>query len=202
MMTSKSVKTPQGGDVKNPAIVRFLFNDPRMAPIWTVVRVLIGLKWLEIAIPKLSDPGWMETGAVVQGFWARQVSIPESGPAPITYGWYRDIIQALLDAQAYEWMAPMIAVTEVILGIMFILGAFVGFAALFAAFLHWNYLLIGSAGNNGIMFPATIALIAAWKIAGYYGLDYFLTRRLSALWSPKPEEASTETMQPSPAAGD
>ncbi|MFW5709311.1 MAG: DoxX family protein [Chloroflexota bacterium] len=202
-MERRSVKTPAGADVKNPGIVRFLFNDPRMAPLWTIVRVLIGLKWLEIAIPKLSNPGWIETGAIVRGFWENQVRVPEAGPAPITYGWYRDIIQGLLDAEAYQWMAPSIVVLEVMFGVMFILGAFVGFTALAAAFLHWTYLMAGSAGNNGIMFPATVLLIAAWKVAGYYGLDYFLMRRISALWSPgMASDMQDNNLAPQPGAGD
>lgn len=189
-MQRQAVKTPSGAEVKNPGIVRFIFNDPRMAGFWTVIRVLIGLKWLEIALPKLSDPGWMQSGAVVRGFWEMQVRVPEAGPAPITYGWYRDFLQTLLDAGAYQWMAPTIVIAELMFGVLFILGAFVGFTALAAIVLHWSYLMAGSAGNNGIMFPITFGLLAAWKIAGYYGLDYFLTRRLSAFWSPPPVETA------------
>lgn len=192
----QSVKTPNGSDVKNPGIIRFIFNDPRMAGFWTVIRVLVGIKWLQIAVPKLSDPGWMNGGDVVRGWWTMQVQTPEAGPAPITYPWYRDIVQALLDANAYEWMAPTIAVTEVMLGITFILGAFVGFSAIVAAFIHWNYLLAGSAGNNGLMFPAALALIAAWKVAGYYGLDYFLMRRVSSLWSPRKDDDASSNDRP------
>lgn len=185
-MSRHSVKTPEGVEVKNPAIVRFIFNDPRMAIFWTVVRVLAGIKWLQIAVPKLSNPGWMEGGAIVRGFWSAQVNVPEAGPPPIVYSWYRDFIQGLLDSGAYEWMAPLIAVTEVTIGVMLVVGAFVGFTALAAALLQWMYIMAGSAGNSGLLFPAAIGLIAAWKIAGIYGLDYFLMRRLSGLWSPKP----------------
>jgi thiosulfate dehydrogenase [quinone] large subunit len=190
-MSRYSVKTPEGVEVKNPEIIRFIFNDPRMAIFWTIVRVLAGLKFLQIAVPKLSNPGWMEGGAVVRGFWSAQVTIPEAGPPPIVYGWYRDFIQGLLDSGAYEWMAPLIAVTEVTIGLFLVLGVFVGFTALAAAFLQWMYILAGSAGNSGLLFPAMIGLIAAWKIAGIYGLDYFLMRRLSGLWSPK-----TQTVNP------
>jgi thiosulfate dehydrogenase [quinone] large subunit len=30
-----------------------------------------------------------------------------------------------------------------------------------------------------------ILLVLAWKVAGYYGLDYFLLRRLGTPWSTK-----------------
>lgn len=193
-MARHTVKTVVGTDVKNPNWVRFLFNDPRTAPLWTVIRVLVGLKWLEIALPKLSNPGWMETGEIVQAWWARGVTIPESGPPPIIYDWYRSFLQALLDAGAYTWMAKLIAVTEVAIGFALVLGAFTGVVALLACFLHWNYLLSGSAGNNGMMFPAAVLLVAAWKVAGYYGLDYFIMRRVSLLWSPRvPDDSPTAT---------
>lgn len=186
-MQQRSIKTTSGGDMKNPGLIRFIFNDPRTAPVWAVIRILVGLQWLSIAIPKLNNPGWMEGGEIVRFWWTQQTAIPESGPPPIIYGWYRDFLSGMLNAGAYEWMAPLIVYAEILFGVLFITGAFVGFTGLAAAFLHWNYLLAGSAGNNGLMFPATILLIVAWKVAGYYGLDYFLMRRVSALWSPRRE---------------
>jgi thiosulfate dehydrogenase [quinone] large subunit len=194
-MATYSVHTIEGHPVKNPSIVRFFFNDPRTAPFWAVLRVLVGLQWLNIALPKLSNPGWMETGAIVQGFWQAQLRIPESGPPPIIYGWYRDLLQGLMDNGSYVWMARIIAITEVTLGILLVTGALVGAAGLLAAFLHWNYLMAGSAGNNGLMFPAAVLLIAAWKVAGYYGLDRFIIPRLARLWSPRPAQSNMQDRQ-------
>ena len=37
------------------------------------------------------------------------------------------------------------------------------------------------------MLVAAIVLILAWKIAGYYGLDYYLLPRLGTPWSREAE---------------
>ena len=183
-MQRQSVKTVSGGDMKNPGLIRFIFNDPRMAPIWAIIRVLVGLQWLSIAWPKLTDPAWVDGGAIVKGFWENQVVVSETGRSAIYYDWYRDFLNFLIENDAHVFFCRVQPVVEVVIGVLFILGAFVGLVGLTAGFLHVNYLLAGSAGQNTILFPAAILLIAAWKIAGYYGLDYFIMRRVSTLWSP------------------
>lgn len=195
-MQRNSVKTVNGGDMKNPGLVRFLFNDPRMAPVWAIVRVLVGIQWLRIAVPKLSEPGWMEGGAIVRGFWENQLN---NG---LFYGWYADFLNFMLENELYRVFGVVMPVLETAFGVLFIVGAFVGLTGLAASFVHVNYLLAGSAGQNAILFPAAILLVAAWKIAGYYGLDYFIMRRVSTVWSPRPNENNNGPM-PSPAgAGD
>ncbi len=198
-MQRQSVTTVNGGDMKNPGIIRFLFNDPRMAPVWAIVRVLVGVQWLRIAIPKLSDPAWVEGGAIVRGFWENQVIFNEGGRNAIYYDWYRDFLNFMIENEVYRAFGVILPVLEVTIGVLFILGAFVGLVGLGAGFLHVNYLLAGSAGQNAILFPAAVLLIAAWKIAGYYGLDYFIMRRVSAMWSPAPLENAGNAV---PAAGD
>jgi thiosulfate dehydrogenase [quinone] large subunit len=182
----KSVKTTEGYDLKNPSVIRFLFNDPRMAWLWLIIRVLAGIKWLQLAWePKLMNASWMD-GSIVKGFWEFSLAIPEGrADNQIIYGWYEDFIRFLLNNDLYKIEAPLQAVAETAIGVAFILGAFTGLFALLACFLHWNYIMIGSAGNNGLLFPAAVLLVAAWKIAGYYGLDYFLMRRVGALWTPR-----------------
>ncbi len=112
----------------------------------------------------------------------RIVQIPEQGRPPITFDWYRSFIQGLLDSGSYTWFAKLIAFGEVLVGIALIVGAFVGIAAVFGAFMNYNFIMAGSASTNGAMLVATVFLILAWKIAGYYGLDYFLLPRLGTPW--------------------
>jgi thiosulfate dehydrogenase [quinone] large subunit len=49
--------------------------------------------------------------------------------------------------------------------------------------MNWNFVMAGSASANGLYLVAAILLVLAWKVAGYYGLDYFLLRRLGTPWS-------------------
>lgn len=189
--------------VEDPPIARFLFSDTRMSAVWTVVRVLIGLSWLQSGWGKLNNPAWMETGVALQGYWTNAIQIPEQGRPPISFDWYRAFIEGLLDSGSYVWFAKLIAIGEVLVGVGLILGAFVGIAAFFAALMNWNFIMAGSASTNGLMLLGAIVLILAWKNAGYFGADYFLLRLLGTPWGRRNRQESG-VLQPSykPAAGD
>jgi thiosulfate dehydrogenase (quinone) large subunit len=68
---------------------------------WLIIRVFLGFQWLDAGLHKVSDLGWMETGAALQGYWARAVAIPETGRPTITFDWYRSFLQSLLDSGSY-----------------------------------------------------------------------------------------------------
>ncbi len=92
------VKTVQGTEITNPPIARFLFDDTRFSGVWLVVRVLLGLTWVEASLHKLSDPGWMQTGDALKGFWAHAVAIPNAPAQPaIAFDWYRNFLQGMLE---------------------------------------------------------------------------------------------------------
>jgi thiosulfate dehydrogenase (quinone) large subunit len=183
-MNDKSVvKTNQGTLVTNPPIARFLFEDTRFSIVWAAVRILLGLAWVDAASHKLSSPAWMQTGEALKGFWANAVKIPETGKPPISFDWYRAFLQGLLDSGAYVWFAKLIAVGELLIGVALILGAFVGIAAFFGAVMNWNFIMAGSASTNPLLLIAAIALVLAWKTAGYYGADRFLLARLGTPWN-------------------
>ncbi len=187
--------------VTDPPLATFLFSDTRFSVVWLVVRVLLGLAWLEAGFRKVSDPAWMDTGVALQSFWQRIVVIPEEGRAPITYDWYRNFIQGLLDSGSYVWFAKLIAVGEVLIGVALILGAFVGIAAFLAAFMNWNFIMAGSASTNGLLVIVAIVLVLAWKNAGYIGADFFLLRWLGTPWGRRGEAPPHQTTSQS-AAGD
>jgi thiosulfate dehydrogenase [quinone] large subunit len=183
-MNDKSVvKTNQGTLVTNPPIARLLFEDTRFSVVWAVVRILLGLSWVDAASHKLSSPAWMQTGEALKGFWANAVKIPETGKPPISFDWYRSFLQGLLDSGAYVWFAKLIAVGELLIGVALILGAFVGIAAFFGAVMNWNFIMAGSASTNPLLLIAAILLVLAWKTAGYYGADRYLLPRLGTPWN-------------------
>ncbi|MDZ4770758.1 MAG: hypothetical protein SGJ24_16660 [Chloroflexota bacterium] len=76
----------------------------------------------------------------------------------------------MLDSQSYTWFGPLIAIGELLIGIALIVGAFVGVAAFFGAFMNWNFIMAGTASTNGLLGVAALLLILAWKIAGWYGV--------------------------------
>lgn len=179
---SSVITTRRGTIVQDPPLARFLFSDTRMAAVWLVVRVLVGWSWLTSGWGKLGQPGWMQGGEALRGFWERAAAIPETGRPPIAYDWYRSFIQGLLDSEAYTWFAPLIAVGETLVGIALIIGAFVGIAAFFGVFMNWNFIMAGTASTNGLLGVAGLLLILAWKIAGWYGADRWLLRWLGTPW--------------------
>lgn len=188
-----TIKTQSGTVIQDPPLARFLFSDTRMAWFWAIVRVLVGWSWLDSGVGKIGNPAWMQTGEALRGFWERAVAIPEAGRPAITYDWYRSFLQGMLDAGSYTWFAKLIAVGEVLIGVALIVGAFVGIAAFFGAFMNWNFIMAGSASTNGLLGVAALLLLLAWKIAGYYGADRFLLRYLGTPWgrSNAPGEAET-----------
>jgi thiosulfate dehydrogenase [quinone] large subunit len=187
-MTTHSIVTNHGRIVEDPPLARLLFNDTRLSWIWAIVRILLGLSWLDAASFKLGNPAWMETGEALRSFWQNAVMIPQAGRPAIAYDWYRSFIQGLLDIGAYVWFARLIAIGELLIGAALILGAFVGIAAFFGAFMNWNFIMVGSASTNGVLGIAAILLILAWKVAGYYGLDFYLLPLLGTPWRNRPAQ--------------
>ena len=96
----------------------------------------------------------------------------------------------MLDAEAYTWFGALVAYGEYIIGIALILGMFTGVAACFGALMNWNFMMAGSASSNPMLFIVALGIMFAWKISGYYGLDYYLLRKLGTPWKSK---AATET---------
>jgi thiosulfate dehydrogenase [quinone] large subunit len=182
--------------IEDPPLVRALLTDSRFSLLWMAIRVWLGLQWIDAASHKFGSAAWMETGEVLMGYWQNAVAIPEAGRPPITFGWYRDFIQSLLDAQAYTWFARLVAYGELLVGMALIIGAFVGIAAFFGAFMNFNFMLAGSASSNPLLFFAALILIAAWKTAGFIGADYFLLNWLGTPWSRDKRSAGSPGARP------
>ena len=176
------LKKQQVNVVEEPEFVKTLFGDVRFSVLWLIVRVWLGWQWLEAGLHKFSNPGWVQTGDALKGFWTGAVAIPETGKAAITFGWYRSFLQFMLDHSAYIWFSKLVVAGELLIGTALILGAFVGVAAFFGAFMNWNFMMAGSASSNPLLFVLALSLIFAWKTAGYLGADYYLLRWLGTPW--------------------
>ena len=172
------------GIVEDPPLARFLFGNTTMAWVWLVVRVWLGYQWINAALHKVTDPAWVQSGLALKGFWERVIVVPENGRAPIAFDWYRDFIQWLLNTQSYTWFGKLIAYGELFVGVALVIGAFVGIAAFFGAAMNWNFMMAGTASTNPLLFTLAILVILAWKVAGYYGLDYYLLNLLGTPWRP------------------
>lgn len=168
--------------VQDPPIARALFSDVRFAWIWLVVRLYLGYEWIDASMHKVTSPAWMDNGSGLKGFLANAAAIPATGKPAITYDWYRGFIQSLIDSGAYVWMAKLVAVGELLVGVGLIVGAFVGVAAFFGAVMNMNFMLAGAASTNPVLFAIAGLLILAWKTAGYWGVDRVLLPALGTPW--------------------
>lgn len=171
--------------ITDPPFVDRLFGSTRWSWLWLIARLYIGYTWLESGLGKFGNPAWVQTGEALKGFWTNAVRVPEAPARPaIAFDWYRGFIQSMLDAQAYTWFGKLIPYAETVIGIALILGAFVGIAAFFGAFMNWNFMMAGTASINPLMFVITILLIMAWKTAGWLGLDRWLLPLVGTPWRP------------------
>jgi thiosulfate dehydrogenase [quinone] large subunit len=170
----------------NPRWVTALFSSTELAWVWLIARVYIGWGWLHAGWEKVNSDEWMAGGASIRGYWERAVAIPETGRPAISYDWYRDFLQLLLDAETQTWFGPLVAVGELLVGIALLLGIFTGIAAFFGALMNWNFMLAGSASTNPVMGIISIGLVIAWKTAGWWGLDRFILHYLGAPWQRGP----------------
>jgi thiosulfate dehydrogenase (quinone) large subunit len=188
--------TRKGEVIQDPPFVQTLLNDPRAGWFWLAVRLWLGWQWITSVQGKLFNPAWVQSGEALRGFWERAVLFPEAPARPaIAFDWYRNFLQAMLDAQAYTWFAKLVVAGELLVGVALILGAFTGIAAFFGGFMNWNFMMAGSASTNPLLFVAAVGLILAWKVAGYIGADYFLLRWIGTPWR------GTQTEEKSKAAG-
>lgn len=171
--------------VEGPGFARFLFNNRAAGWVWLPIRVFLGFAWLDGGLHKLSDPGWVQGGASLLSYWQRAVAIPDAPARPaISYDWYRDFLNLLINNHAEGWFALLVTFGEIAVGVALIFGALTGIAAFFGALMNVSYLLAGSTSSNPVLFTMAIGIMLAWKVAGYYGLDRYLLPRLGTPWRP------------------
>lgn len=83
---------------------------------------------------------------------------------------------------AHPVLGPLVAVGELVIGVLLILGLFTGIAAFLGALLNFSFVFAGSAGVNPAMILMSGLLILAWRNAGWYGLDRWALPKLGTPW--------------------
>jgi len=175
-------RDPHQAPVQNPALLKVIAGDTRLAWLWLPLRLYAASLWIESGARKVTDPAWTGSGDALRQFWQ---SALKTDPRPmIEVGWYRGFIQYLLDNQAYAWFGKLIAWGELLTGVALFLGLFTGLAAASGALMNWNYIMAGSASLNGILLAIELLLIFAWKTAGWIGFDRDILTYLGTPWSP------------------
>lgn len=168
-----------------PQVSKFLFASKFMAPIWTIVRIYLGWLWLKAGLGKVwadggLNPKWvgLEAGGPVTGYLNGALERTQ-GDHPSVTGWYAWLIENVFLPNA-TIMSNLVAFGEVLVGIALIVGFMTGLSAFLGGMMNASFLLAGTVSSNPVMFILATWLVLAWRVAGYYGLDYFVLERIGA----------------------
>jgi thiosulfate dehydrogenase (quinone) large subunit len=170
---------------------RWLFRSRQASILWLIVRLWLGWQWLSAGWGKLTaagDGNWFTHATGLQGFIAGANTSYDHraqafGHPEVNYGWYLHILNAMgAHAQVFS---RVVTISELAVGIGLLLGCLTGAAAAGGVALNILYITGGSAGPNGVFILFGILLVAAWRVAGYLGADYFLLPRLQAPRKPR-----------------
>ncbi|GGJ02685.1 hypothetical protein GCM10010885_10000 [Alicyclobacillus cellulosilyticus] len=166
-------------------MVQWLRNSVVARWLLTVLRIWIGVEWIQAATEKIGSPVWTgaKAGVAVSGFLQHALTLT-GGAHPAVQGWYGGFIRnvALPNAKLFSYL---VSYGELLVGIGLILGCFTTFAALAGVVMNMSYLLAGTTSTNPNMVIWQVLLLVAGANAGYYGLDYFVlpyVRRLYRKW--------------------
>lgn len=177
MTQSPAARLPKA--LPDSPLTRFLFADARMAPVWLLARLYVGWMWLESGLGKVGSPEWTgaQAGEGVRGFLRGAIE-KAGGESPDVSGWYARFLEtvALPNAPLFSYL---VAYGELAVGIALILGLLTGLAAFFGGVMNLAYLLAGTLSSNPLLLVGAALLVAAWRVAGWWGLDRFVLPRLT-----------------------
>ena len=168
--------------LNNPRWVNAVFSSPDWAWLWLIVRLWLGVSWIEAGWHKTQEAAWTGGGMAVKGYWEGAIVIPEQGRPPIAYDWYRQFLEFLLRNEWHDVVGWLVAYGEVLVGLGLIVGAFTGLAAFFGALMNWNFMLAGTASTNPVLGLIALGVMVAWKTAGWWGLDRILLPVCGVPW--------------------
>lgn len=143
-----------------------------MIPIWTIMRIWLGVEWLTAGWHKAID-GFDATG-FLKGAIAKA-----GGDHPAVQGWYAAFLEgfALPNVELFNFL---IAWGEVAVGLGLILGTFTTIALYAGVFMNLNFLLAGTTSTNPILFTVGIILLAMGTATYAWGVDRYMLPWLKA----------------------
>ncbi|WP_230289528.1 MULTISPECIES: DoxX family protein [unclassified Deinococcus] len=198
-MTARPLQTSAPGLIREPGLSRLLFADPRLAPLWILLRIYVGYEWLMAGWGKVTDPAgvWVgeKAGSAVAGFLTGALA-KTGGEHPDVQGWYAWFLQyvALPNAAVFSYV---VAYGEVLVGIALILGLLTGIAAFFGGVMNASYLLAGTISTNPLLFILATWLVLGWRVAGWWGLDRWVLARFGVTASPtRPADFNEQRKSP------
>jgi thiosulfate dehydrogenase (quinone) large subunit len=148
-----------------PPVLQWLARSRVMAPVWTAMRVWLGIMWIQAGDAKLwgaDNPAFMHNGgAGVAGFATHGTS---------AYTWWHSFLTGFVVPNA-GWIGVLVAVAEFAVGIGLVLGLFTRLAALGSLALLFTYVMSGTASVCAFYALFAIVILATWRTSGWLGAD-------------------------------
>ena len=193
--------------IEEPAAARWLFGSGAAAWLWLIARVWLGWTWFEagwsktfggniswqpwewghMALTGDGNIGWVKSaggtgvGDSVAGFAQGAIQNSQGAHPAVSYDWYVNFLEWVRDT-AHPVLGPTVAIGELVIGGLLILGLFTGIMAFLGAVLNFSYVFAGTAGPNAAMILVSMLLILAWRNAGWIGLDRWALPSLGTPW--------------------
>ncbi len=166
-------------------LAEWLFGNTASSWIWLIVRLYLGYEWFMAGWAKVGADAWTgaHAGKALGGFVVGALQ-KTGGAHPDVQSWYAAFLQNVVQTNPQFW-SYLVAYGELLVGIALILGVVTGVAAFFGVLMNMNYLLAGTVSVNPQMLILGFFLILAWKVAGYWGGDYYALPLLGAPWGHK-----------------
>jgi thiosulfate dehydrogenase (quinone) large subunit len=187
--TSRHRGPPSTAPAGNLRIAGWLYRSKAASVLWLVARVWLGYGWLNAGYQKLwgSEKAafWSGGGAGVKGFATAGVAGSKAGKGGASYGWFAGFLHGFVIPNA-SWIAKVITLSELAIGVLLILGLLTGAAAAAGLVLNIVYMFSGSSGVNPAYAIVAVFLILAWRNAGYIGLDRFAFPMMRSRLGPAP----------------
>ena len=178
-----------------PSISRFFLGSGGSAPLWFVVRMYVGAKWLLAGWEKVIDPAaWGTSGTALKGFVTKSLGL-SVGTHPSVQGWYAWFLQNIVTPNA-GFFSFIVTWGEVAVGLGILVGCLTGIAAGFGVLMNMNYLLAGTVSINPILGVLGLFLCLSWRVCGWLGIDAFLLPALGLPWKPGTLFGSREKVAP------
>jgi thiosulfate dehydrogenase [quinone] large subunit len=163
----------------------WLFRSQAASVIWLVARLWLGYEWLNAGYQKLwgaeSAAFWSGGGAAVKGFATAGILGSTTGKGGVSYGWWAGFLHNFVVPNA-GWIAKLITLGELAIGVGLILGVLTGAAAAAGLLLNVIYMFSGTAGVNPAYAIVALFLVLAWRNAGYLGLDRIALPKIHELF--------------------
>ena len=150
---------------RNLQVWEWLKQSKIMSIGWTAMRVWLGIMWIQAGVAKLwgaENPGFLHNnGAAVAGYAAHGT------PA---YTWWGSFLHSFVVPNA-GWIAILVAVGELGIGIALCLGLFTRIAAISSLALLFTYVMSGTASVCAFYALFAIVILTMWRTSSWIGVD-------------------------------